>query len=94
MNNNNAATEYSQQIQVELKTLQNIETFLKRLDNIKGDESFAYVEARNYIATRREMITMAENARLAAQKFRAKSIAKDVTPAASAVGSSEPTNEN
>ena len=58
--------DFSPESKEEIRLLRNIEGLLKRVEGLKGDEAFAYVEARQYIATRAGMIVQAERARVAA----------------------------
>jgi hypothetical protein len=70
-------TDYSQPAQEEIRQLMNIERFLKRVKEITGDEAFAYVDARQYLAGKAAMIGKAEEARLIAT---AKAAAPKVVP--------------
>lgn len=60
--------DFSEEVQVEIQTLQAIESFLKRTDGIKGEESFLYVAARKYLVERCQKLAQSEVARLAAAK--------------------------
>lgn len=61
-------TDYATEVQEEIRQLMNIERFMKRIKDILGDEAFAYVEARNYLANRAALLSRSEEARLSAVK--------------------------
>lgn len=60
--------DFSPESREELRLLRNIEGLLKRVKGLEGDEAFAYVEARQYVATRASMTAQAELARIKADR--------------------------
>lgn len=61
--------DFSPEAREELRLLKNIEGLLKRVKGLEGDEAFAYVEARQYVATRASLIAQAELARVKAERM-------------------------
>ena len=59
---------FDDKVKKELIILQNIRALNKRVEGLKGDEAFIYVEAQQYLSEKTELLYQSEMARLTAEK--------------------------